>query len=48
LTPKLLEFQREIVPKAKVIAALFNPANPTNLKFLEDLRARECDGNPLR
>ena len=40
LTPKLLEFERAILPKAKVIAALFNPANPTNLTFLEDLRSR--------
>jgi putative tryptophan/tyrosine transport system substrate-binding protein len=40
LTPKLLEFERAILPKAKVIAALFNPSNPTNLKFLEDLRPR--------
>jgi putative tryptophan/tyrosine transport system substrate-binding protein len=30
LTPKLVEFQREVVPKATTIAALFNPANPTN------------------
>ena len=28
LTPKILEFQREVVPKASVIAGLFNPANP--------------------
>lgn len=40
LTPKLLEFQRAILPSANVIAAIFNPANPTNLKFLEDLRVR--------
>jgi len=40
LTPKLLDFQRAILPKVKVIAALFNPANPSNVKFLEDLRAR--------
>jgi len=40
LTPKLLEFERAILPQAKVIAALFNPANPTNLTFLEDLRSR--------
>jgi len=40
LTPKLLEFQRAIVPKATVIAALFNPANPTNPVFLDDLRVR--------
>jgi putative ABC transport system substrate-binding protein len=39
VTPKLLEFQRAIMPKATVIAALFNPANPSNVKFVEDLRA---------
>jgi putative tryptophan/tyrosine transport system substrate-binding protein len=40
VTPKLLEFQRAIMPKATVIAALFNPANPSNVKFVDDLRAR--------
>ena len=40
LTPKLLEFERAIVPKAKVIAVLFNPANPTNLAFLDKLRTQ--------
>jgi putative ABC transport system substrate-binding protein len=39
LTPKVLEFQRTIIPKATVIAALFNPANPSNVKFVDDLRA---------
>ena len=38
LTPKLLEFQREIIPKATAIAALFNPSNPTNPIFLDNLR----------
>jgi putative tryptophan/tyrosine transport system substrate-binding protein len=38
LTPKLIEFQREIIPKATTIAALFNPANPTNPKFIANLR----------
>jgi putative ABC transport system substrate-binding protein len=38
LTPKLIEFQRSILPKAKSIAALYNPANPTNLDFLKGLR----------
>jgi putative ABC transport system substrate-binding protein len=37
LTPKLVEFQREIIPKAATIAALFNPANPTNPIFIADL-----------
>jgi hypothetical protein len=33
LTPKLLEFQRAILPKATSIALLYNPANPTNQAF---------------
>jgi putative ABC transport system substrate-binding protein len=40
LTPKLLEFFRAVLPGAKSLAALFNPANPTNVKFVEELRAR--------
>jgi putative tryptophan/tyrosine transport system substrate-binding protein len=40
LTPKLLEYQRMILPKARVLAALFNPGNPSNLKFLDDLGPR--------
>lgn len=39
LTPKLLETQREAVPKASVIAALFNPANPTNPPYVAKLSA---------
>jgi putative ABC transport system substrate-binding protein len=38
LTPKLLEYLRVVVPKARTIAALYNPGNPSNLKFLDDLR----------
>jgi putative ABC transport system substrate-binding protein len=38
LTPKLLEFQRAVLPKASSIAVLYNPANPTNSAFLKDLR----------
>jgi putative tryptophan/tyrosine transport system substrate-binding protein len=38
LTPKLLEFQRAILPNAATIAAVVNPANPTNLTFLNNLR----------
>jgi putative tryptophan/tyrosine transport system substrate-binding protein len=37
LTPKLIEFQRSILPKATLIGALHNPANPTNLAFLKSL-----------
>jgi ABC-type uncharacterized transport system substrate-binding protein len=40
LTPKLLEFQRMILPKAISIAALYNPTNPTNQAFLKDLSQR--------
>jgi putative tryptophan/tyrosine transport system substrate-binding protein len=40
LTPKLLEYQRAIVPNARVLAALFNPRNPSNLRFLDDLGAQ--------
>ena len=40
LTPKLIEFQRAILPNATSIAALYNPANPTNSAFLKDLRQR--------
>jgi putative tryptophan/tyrosine transport system substrate-binding protein len=40
LTPKLLEYQRMILPKARVLAALFNPSNPSNLRFLNDLGPR--------
>lgn len=38
VTFKLLDFQREIIPRAKTIAALFNPANSTNPRFLDQLR----------
>lgn len=38
LTAKLLEFLRTVLPQATVIAALFNPANPSNPVFLENLR----------
>jgi len=33
LTPKLLDYQREVVPNASVIAALFNPANPKKTRL---------------
>jgi putative tryptophan/tyrosine transport system substrate-binding protein len=38
LTPKLVEFQREVVPRATTIAVLFNPANPTNTAAVANLR----------
>jgi putative ABC transport system substrate-binding protein len=37
LTPKLMEFPRSILPKATLVGALHNPANPTNLAFLKSL-----------
>jgi putative tryptophan/tyrosine transport system substrate-binding protein len=37
LTPKLLEYLRAILPKARVLAVLLNPDNPSNLRFLDDL-----------
>ncbi len=38
LTPKLIEFQREVVPKAITLAVLFNPGNPTNSAFVDKLQ----------
>ena len=43
VTPKLLEFQREIVPKAAVLAVLFNPLNPSNPVMMGDLKAKAND-----
>jgi putative ABC transport system substrate-binding protein len=40
VTPKMLEFQRTIVPEAKVVGLLFNPANPSNPTMVENIRAR--------
>jgi putative ABC transport system substrate-binding protein len=39
ITSKTIEFQLEVVPKATVIAGLFNPANPTNPPFMAKLSA---------
>jgi putative ABC transport system substrate-binding protein len=39
VTPKLLEFLGVLVPRATTLAALYNPANPSNVKlFLPSLR----------
>jgi putative ABC transport system substrate-binding protein len=38
VTFKLLDIQREIVPNAKTIAVLFNPANPTNPVLADKLQ----------
>jgi putative tryptophan/tyrosine transport system substrate-binding protein len=37
VTPKLLEFVREILPKATVLASLFNPSNPSNPALVDNL-----------
>ena len=37
-TPKLLEIQREVIPDAKLISVFFNPANPTNVINVGNLR----------
>jgi len=40
LTPKLMEFLRVLFPRATTLAALYNPANSSNLKlFLPSLRS---------
>jgi putative ABC transport system substrate-binding protein len=38
LNAKVFEMLRMVLPKAKVIAALFNPANPSGLMMLNDIR----------
>jgi putative ABC transport system substrate-binding protein len=38
LTPKLIEFQREVLPEARTLAVLFNPGNPSNPAFVDRLR----------
>jgi putative ABC transport system substrate-binding protein len=43
VTPKLLEFLREIIPRATVLAVLFNPLNPSNPVMTGDLRAKAND-----
>lgn len=39
VTQKALEILREIIPTATVIAALFNPANPSNVAMLDKMRS---------
>ena len=39
LTPKIIEFQHEVIPKAKTIAVLFDPVNPTNPVYVDKLRS---------
>ncbi|MBR0697902.1 ABC transporter substrate-binding protein [Bradyrhizobium lablabi] len=40
VTPKLLEFIREILPKANALAVLFNPSNSTNAPMVNNLQAK--------
>ena len=44
LTPKVLDILRAIMPRASVIAVLFNPANPSNRVMLEKIRTRSGIG----
>jgi putative tryptophan/tyrosine transport system substrate-binding protein len=38
VTPKLVEFLHTVLPNAKTIAVLFNPANPSNPAYLDSAR----------
>jgi putative tryptophan/tyrosine transport system substrate-binding protein len=40
VTPKVMEILHTFIPKAKNIAVLFNPANPSNRRMLNDIVAR--------
>jgi putative ABC transport system substrate-binding protein len=40
LTPKLVDILRAVLPGARRVAALFNPANASNPKFVEEARAQ--------
>jgi putative ABC transport system substrate-binding protein len=40
LTPRMLELQRAILPRARSIAVLHNPADPSTAAFLKDFRVR--------
>src|SRR5262245_15628786 len=40
VTPKVLELLRALLPTASDIAALFNPANPSNQLMLDEIKAR--------
>jgi putative tryptophan/tyrosine transport system substrate-binding protein len=45
VTPKLLDFIREIFPSTAVVAVIFNPSNPSNPVLVENLKAQ---ASPLR
>ncbi len=40
VTPKLLELLRTFIPNATTIAALFNPANPSNQVYVDNVRVQ--------
>ena len=40
VAPKMLEFQQTIAPRAKTVAVLFNPVNPTNPPMVDNIRAQ--------
>jgi putative ABC transport system substrate-binding protein len=40
VTPKLVDFLHELLPKALTVAVLFNPANPSNPLYLEGARVQ--------
>lgn len=40
VTPKLLDFLREILPRAKNLAVIFNPANPSNPILTDSLAGK--------
>jgi putative tryptophan/tyrosine transport system substrate-binding protein len=44
VTPKLLELLREILPKATIMAAIFQPSNPSHTVMMDNLQVK---ANPL-
>lgn len=48
VTPKVLDFLRAVIPKASVIAILFNPANPSNRFMIEKIRKGSGAGVTIR
>ena len=48
VTPKVLDILRAIIPKASVIAIVFNPANPSNPAMLERIRKGSGAGVTIR
>jgi len=40
VTPKVLEIVRAVIPEVRRIAALFNAANPSNRRMLDDIQTR--------